>query len=476
MIFASNVFLFLYLPLFLGIYFICPQRARSLVIVLGSYIFYAWWRPDFLLLFMAITYLNYLFGLFIKVQLDREHPTKALHLLWLGIAGNLTTLAYFKYANFGAETLNLLLQPLGFNTLVLEKILLPLGISFYIFHALSYIIDIYRKNATPTHNIIDFAAFVALFPHLVAGPILRYSKMAPQLALRTHNMDLFSLGVCRFMQGFIMKVLIADNLASLNILFLSQHNLSLIEAWLGLLASSLQLYFDFAGYSCMAIGLALMMGFHFPENFNQPYVSQSITEFWQRWHLTLAHFLRDYVYLPLVRRRFTGPLTALVYTMLLSGLWHSGSFAFLSWGLFFGLAMVVERRFNLSTRLGSPYRFLRNARTMLLAALSMPLFFTNDLAHSLQIYAALFGMNGLGNLDLFVLGASQLSLAFIFLAIAWVVLAGRHNLRFYAGTPTTPSTVRRVSGWNAMWLWLGFAISLTSLAAHSFSPFLYFEF
>nr|WP_319527874.1 MBOAT family O-acyltransferase [Pseudomonas laurentiana] len=475
MIFASNVFLFLYLPLFLAVYFLARPQWRSTVIVAASYIFYAWWRPDFLLLFVAITYWNYGFGLRIKARLDAGDKRWAFRLLWIGIIGNLSTLGYFKYANFGAEVLAALLAPLGINTFTLETIFLPLGISFYVFHALSYIVDIYRKDATPTNNFIDFAAFVALFPHLVAGPILRYSQLAPQLRQRTHSLELFSLGVCRFMLGFIMKVLIADQLAPINVLFVSEGTLQLSDAWFGLVVSTLQLYFDFAGYSHMALGLALMMGFRFPENFNQPYVSQSITEFWARWHMTLAHFLRDYVYMPLVRKRIAGALPALVYTMLLSGLWHGASFAFICWGLFFGFGMVIERTFDLATKVTTPYHLGRNLRTVLLITLSMPLFFTNDLRHSLDIYQALFGFNGVGSLELYVLGASKMAMSFAAVALCWLILAGTNNVRYYAGNKEH-YFMRHVGGLKAMLLWCGFGLALSSLAAHSFSPFLYFQF
>lgn len=475
MIFASNVFLFLYLPVFLLVYFLSRPQWRSTVIVAASYLFYAWWRPDFLLLFVGITYWNYWFGLRIKARLDAGDKRWAFRLLWIGIIGNLSTLGYFKYANFGADVLATLLAPLGINTFTLETIFLPLGISFYVFHALSYIVDIYRKDATPTNSFIDFAAFVALFPHLVAGPILRYSQLAPQLRHREHSLELFSLGVCRFMLGFIMKVLIADQLAPIASLFISEGTLQMGDAWFGLMVSTLQLYFDFAGYSHMALGLALMMGFRFPENFNQPYVSQSVTEFWARWHMTLAHFLRDYVYMPLVRKRIAGAMPALVYTMLLSGLWHGASFAFICWGLFFGLAMVTERKLGIATKITTPYNLWRNLRTFFLIIVSMPLFFTSNLAHSIEIYKAMFGFNGTGNLDLYVLGASKMAMSFALVAVAWLILSGINNVRFYAGNKQQ-YFMRHVGGMKMLLLWAGFALALSSLAAHSFSPFLYFQF
>ena len=255
MIFASNVFLFLFLPVFLLCYYLARDHWRSYVIVLGSYLFYAWWRPDFLLLFVAISYWNYWFGLRIKARVDAGEKKIAFRLLTVGVIGNLATLGYFKYANFGADVLVAVLEPLGINTFTLEHIILPLGISFYVFQALSYIVDIYRRNAEPTHRFVDFAAYIALFPQLIAGPILRYSLIDKQLKNRTHSLELFSLGACRFMLGFIKKVLIADSLAPMNTLFISGGgDLQMADAWFGLFISALQLYFDFSGYSDMAIG------------------------------------------------------------------------------------------------------------------------------------------------------------------------------------------------------------------------------
>ncbi|SDU34955.1 MBOAT family O-acyltransferase [Halopseudomonas salegens] len=475
MVFSSNIFLFMFLPAFLLLYYVVGSRWRSLVIVLGSYLFYSWWRPDFLLLFVGITYWNYWFGLRIKANLDSDNKQRAFRWLTVGVIGNLATLGYFKYANFGVDVITAALEPLGINTFTLERIILPLGISFYVFQAISYIVDIYRKQAEPTRSLIDFAAYIALFPQLIAGPIVRYKLIDLQLKQRTHSMELFSLGVSRFMVGFIQKVLIADSLAPLSAMFLSESEPQVVDAWLGLLASVVQLTFDFSGYSNMAIGLGMMMGFRFPENFNQPFMAQSITEFWQRWHMTLGDFLRDYVYMPIVRRRMAGPLVALVYTMLLSGFWHGASFAFILWGLFFGVTMVVERRLGIATKINTPYNVWRNARTFLLLNLSMPLFHTGDLRHSLDIYAGLFGFNGLGNLEGYVYGASLMSISFLVVALTWWFFTGRINLRYYAGEQEG-YFMQHVSSLSALFLWAGFVLALTRLAANSFSPFLYFQF
>lgn len=226
----------------------------------------------------------------------------------------------------------------------------------------------------------------------------------------------------------------------------------------------------------MAIGLGMMMGFRFAENFNQPYIAQSITEFWQRWHMTLADFLRDYVYMPLVRKRLVGMLTGLVITMMLSGLWHGPSFAFIFWGLFFGIAMVIERRLGIATKINTPYNFWRNARCMFLLASCMPLFFTGALPHALQIYKALIGLNGIGSLDLYWFGTSAMTMTFTLIALLWIVIAGSINIRYYASAGQQPYFMQHVSGFGTLLLWLGFLLTITRLAANSFSPFLYFQF
>jgi alginate O-acetyltransferase complex protein AlgI len=475
MVFTSNVFLFLFLPVFLLIYFAAKDSWRATVIVLGSYTFYAWWRPDFLLLFVGITYWNYWFGLRIKSRLDAGRDKTAFRLLCLGVVGNLSTLGYFKYANFGFDTLNTVLAPLGVNTFTLEHIILPLGISFYVFHALSYLVDIYRKDATPTNRFIDFAAFVALFPHLVAGPILRYSLLAPQLRQRTHSLELFSLGVCRFMLGFIKKVLIADSLAPMGTVILGESDPQMVEAWFGMFISLVQLYFDFSGYSDMAIGLAMMMGFRFAENFNQPLLCQSLTEFWRRWHLTLADFLRDYVYVPLIRSKRMGADGALFSTMLLSGFWHGASFAYICFGLYFAVLMVLERRMGWVTKIGEPYRLWRNLLALFLVLGVMPFFITGDFAHATRLLAGMAGLNGIGDLSSYAIETSQMTLAFTLVAVVWLVLAGRINLRFYAGHQEG-YVMQRVGGLSMLLLWGAFGLSLSRLAASSFSPFLYFQF
>lgn len=474
MIFASNVFLFLYLPLFLVIYYLARPQWRSLVILAGSYLFYAWWRPDFLLLFVAVSAWNYQFGRLVFARRDSA-PKAAFRLLSVAVIGNLAALGYFKYANFGADVLNQVLQPLGINTFTLEHIILPLGLSFYLFQAISYVVDVYRGTARPARHFVDFAAYIALFPQLIAGPILHYRTIDRQLRQREHNWDLFSLGVCRFMLGFVKKVLIADSLAPLANQFLSNPEPGFADAWLGTAVAFIQLYFDFSGYSDMAIGLGMMMGFRFAENFNQPFLAMSFTEFWRRWHLTLADFLQNYVYRPLVKSCGVSAGRALFVTMLLSGIWHGASFAFFFFGLVTAIVMLLERRFRWVTTPRTPYSGRRHLLNLLLMIMMMGFFTTGDLAHSLKIHQGMLGLAGIGNLEPYLLANSTLTLCFVVVAVAWLAIAGRINLRYYANEGAS-YVMQNVRGWQAALLWLGFALAVSRLAANSFSPFLYFQF
>lgn len=327
MVFSSNIFLFAFLPLFLLCYYLTPWRAKSGLILVFSYLFYAWWRPDFLGLLVGVTLVSYGFALAMG---NTHDETRRYRLLTTGVTLNLLALGYFKYANFGIDSLNVALIGLGFQSIEFTHVLLPIGLSFYIFHAISYLVDIYRREAPPARNLIDFAAFIALFPHLVAGPVLRYHLLAEQFRSRTHSLDRFARGCVVFMIGFCKKVLIADSVSPLADAAFAAPLPTLADAWLGAVAYTIQLFFDFSGYTDMAIGLALMIGFVFPENFNDPYISRSITEFWKRWHMSLSNWLREYLYVSLGgnRKGLVRTYVNLFLTMLLGGLWHGANWTF----------------------------------------------------------------------------------------------------------------------------------------------------
>lgn len=470
MVFSSQVFLFLFLPLFLAIYYLTPARHRSLVILLGSYSFYGWWRVDFLLLFILVTIWN-----FVLSQKIITHQSHDLGKWWLrlGVTGNLCVLGYFKYANFGVDSLNALMDRFGFVPLSFGAVILPIGISFYIFQAISYLMDVYRRDTPPCPKFIDFAAFIALFPQLIAGPVLRYKDLADQFAGRTHSYGKFAEGTSRFMQGFMKKVLIADTLAPIADAVFSNTMPSMADSWLGTLVYTLQLYFDFSGYSDMAIGLGLMMGFRFVENFNQPYISQSITEFWRRWHISLSTWLRDYLYIPLGGNRHGRAKTYrnLILTMLLGGLWHGANWTFILWGLWHGAWMAVERASGLPR--DNRFHPFRWAFCTLLVILGWVLFRADSLHQAWQLYGAMFGAGPIGlspDLALSISFLQQIAIAGALLLLVFQGMRARHvsinRLLLYR---------RIVPLLLAIQLPL-FLLAISRLIAASYSPFLYFQF
>ncbi|MFV3385705.1 MBOAT family O-acyltransferase [Pseudomonas sp. NY15364] len=483
MVFSSNVFLFLFLPIFLGLYYLCPNRGRNLLILIGSYTFYAWWRVDFLLLFAAVTLWNYVFALRIHAHAGTQAARR-----WVvaGVIGNLATLGYFKYANFGVANINAVLESMGMEPFVLTAVILPIGISFYIFQSISYLIDVYRRDTEPTHNLINFAAFIALFPQLIAGPVLRYKDLADQFTDRTHSIDKFSEGATRFMQGFVKKVFIADSLAPLVDHCFALENPSTGDAWLGMIAYTAQLYFDFSGYSDMAIGLGLMMGFRFMENFNQPYISQSITEFWRRWHISLSTWLRDYLYVPLGGNRHGtfNTYRNLFLTMLLGGFWHGANWTFLIWGAWHGTWLAIERALGVKAA-PTVFNPLKWAFTLLLVMLGWVIFRAENLEVAGRMYAALFSFADWHLSELTLAHITGLQMAT--LALAWVVIAVNGARQFLASRHHEPGLtlasagvalqaidLRMVAVRGA--LLLLFCASLLKLSAQSYSPFLYFQF
>ncbi len=461
MVFSSNIFLFAFLPLFLACYYLTPWRARSALILTFSWAFYAWWRPDFLALLVGVTAVSYGFALAIGASSEQAQRYR---LLSAGVTLNLLALAYFKYANFGVETLNAALLALGFNAVAFTHVLLPIGLSFYIFHAISYLVDIYRREAPPARNFVDFAAFIALFPHLVAGPVLRYHLLAEQFRSRVHSFGNFSRGCVVFMVGFCKKVLIADSVAPLVDAAFSAPVPTLADAWLGAAAYTIQLFFDFSGYTDMAIGLALMIGFVFPENFNDPYVSRSITEFWKRWHMSLSNWLREYLYVSLGgnRKGLLRTYVNLFLTMLLGGLWHGANWTFVLWGAWHGGVLILERYWQ--QRWGAPIlpEWLRVIKTMLLVIFGWVLFRAADLAGAGRMFAGMVGAHGMAfspsvawqvtpdRLMVLLIGV------LLVYAMPWLKRQGGAHLRYLL---------------LPLFLW-----AVATLSAQSFTPFLYFQF
>ena len=455
------------------VYYLLPFRWRSAWILVASYAFYAWWRVDFLLLFAGTTLFTYLLGRLIGRW--GESPRRARLALVVGVVGNLGVLGYFKYFNFGTDSLNALLVSLGGDPLGTLRVLLPIGISFYVFQAVSYLVDVYRGDVPAESNFFDVAAFIALFPQLIAGPILRYKDLSEQFKTRAHTFEGFSEGSLRFMVGLCKKVLIADAVAPLANAAFALPDPTFADAWLGALAYTIQLYFDFSGYSDMAIGLGLMMGFHFRENFDHPYVSKSVTEFWRRWHISLSSWLRDYLYIPLGgnRRGRTRTYLNLMTVMLLGGLWHGAAWTFVLWGALHGGALAVERVFK-ERGWRTPPPALALPLTLLLVIAGWVTFRASGLEGALGMYAGMMGLHGWGVSD--ALAWQLAPSALTTLVIAWVLVylvpwwrgfieARAHSSRLASFALTTSLAVLPL-----------FALGVLRLSADTFSPFLYFQF
>ncbi len=344
MVFSSNIFLFLFLPLTLLLYFAVPEklvgkRYKNFLLLAASLLFYAWGEPQYLVLLLISILGNYFFGILIEKKSPKFFIT-------LAVIFNLLLLCYFKYANFLVENLNQIL-PFKIN---LDKVHLPIGISFFTFHAISYLVDIYRKKCHAQRSLTDLTLYIAFFPQLIAGPIVRYNFIEKYLHYRRHNVFFVAYGVRRFLIGLGKKVIIANPLGEMAdaIFAMPDATLSTPLSWVGIVCYTFQIYFDFSGYSDMAVGLARIFGFKFPENFNYPYISRSIKEFWRRWHMSLSAWFRDYVYIPLGGNRVSASRQYfnLILVFFLCGLWHGASWNFIIWGMFHGFFLVVERLFD----------------------------------------------------------------------------------------------------------------------------------
>lgn len=466
MLFNSYAFLFFLLPLILGgYYWVCPKRWRSAWLVVCSYVFYGWWDWRYCGLLLLTTAVDYVVG----GQVARaEQPRTKRRWLTVSVVCDLGLLGFFKYYDLGAGTINALAQGLRWSdgVLPLLHLVLPVGISFYVFQAMSYSIDIYRGQARPAKTFLDFACYVSLFPQLVAGPIVRYRDMDEQLRERTHTWAKGSAGIALFVLGLSKKVLLADGIAPLADGAFGQSAPGLGAAWGGLLAYTLQIYFDFSGYSDMAVGLGLMLGFQFPQNFNSPYRATSLTEFWKRWHISLSSWLRDYLYIPLGGNR-KGPWRTYVnlfVTMLLGGLWHGASWTFMIWGGYHGLGLALERMHGKRSWAEHFPKAAQNAMTFVLVMLGWVFFRSPTLSAAGRYFRGLSGMNGWGSWP----DAGETAV------LSWMMLGLGVLLVFCA--KNTWEMARKPSIGFGLVLGLLFVICVGTLLVNSSSPFLYFQF
>ncbi|HML83883.1 MAG TPA: MBOAT family O-acyltransferase, partial [Bacteroidales bacterium] len=392
MVFSSIIFLLYFLPLFFIVYYFLPIRLRNLWIVLGSIFFYSWGAPKFIMVILGTTLLDF----FLVKWMDKtQEGNRKKAVLTIIVLINIGLLVYFKYSNFFIENLNEMLALIGVSGVHWTKLVLPIGISFYTFETITYVVDVYRKVHKPLDNYLDYQLYIILFPKLIAGPIVRYHDLADQITDRSRNENLeYRLtGFYRFIIGLSKKIFIANVLGKHADLVLSTDLVSLdtASAWSGLLAYAFQIYFDFSGYSDMAIGLCRMMGFVIPENFNSPYVSSSITEYWRRWHISLGSWMKNYLYIPLGGNRVSNyrHYLNLWLVFLASGFWHGASWNFIIWGAWHGLFLVIERAFLLSwyQRAG---RFVGTFFTFFFIFVGWVLFRTETLSEAIILYERLF--------------------------------------------------------------------------------------
>lgn len=468
MVFTTYIFVFYYLPLFLLVYFLLPFKFRNLWITLASYFFYGWWEPWFVCLMMFTTVMDFIWG---KV-ITRTGATRRQQKLAVAacVVTNLSFLGFFKYYMFAAGTLNRLLALVGVENFHVLKVVLPIGISFYTFHSLTYIVDLYRRHATPAKSFTDFSAFVALFPDLVAGPIIRYKTLAAQLAARDHTASRFASGICIFILGFAKKILLANPIGSVADAVFNTANPLPLDAWVGVLAYALQIYFDFCGYSDMAVGLGRMLGFEFLKNFDAPYRATSITDVWRRWHISLSSVLRDYLYFPLGGNRH-GPVRTyvnLAVVMLLGGLWHGAKWNFIVWGGYHGLLLGYERWRGKQ----SLYEFfpvpLQVGLTFLLMLFSWVLFRADSLTAAKHYYEAMFGLTSPARAAELVAASIYTPYRLIAMLVALILVFQPLQAHDWAQRPQTWGRVTVLAPL--------FAVCLVAMFGQAFNPFLYFQF
>lgn len=458
MVFSTPMFVFGFLPVFLAAYYTLPRAARNWLILLASTVFYAWWRADALIVLYAIAGGSYVAGAVATRARRQRVKTWAVR---IGVTFNLAILAWFKYTTFLLGNLN---TALGGDALTVPEIILPIGLSFLAFQSISYIIDVARGDAPPAKKLSDFLAFSSLFPQLIAGPVLRYKDLAHQFEERTHSLALFSRGLRRFVEGLAMKLLIADSVAPLADRMFSLGAPTMAEAWLGAVAYAIQLLFDFAGYSAMAIGLGLMIGFRFPENFDAPYISRSITEFWRRWHISLSRWLRDYLYVPLGGNRGGKARTYrnLLLTMVLGGIWHGANWTFVIWGIWHGGLMAIERALGAKTRETVWPRAIAWPLTMLFVILGWVVFRAETLGQAMSMYLGMTGFNGLAMRPELITLTAPTEVLFLLAGMALSVVP-RAALSRLSLAPVAQSAALS-------------ALCFVVLQARTDSPFLYFQF
>lgn len=482
MVFSSHLFMFYFLPLALLFYYCVPRRVRHLSLTLMSYVFYGWANPSFIFLMLFSTLIDYFCGLAIagasifsrqpimKLELGGTRNRRQKTALIISIVTNLSLLGFFKYFNFGIESYNGLMHAMGLSGWDnFWRITLPLGISFYTFQSMSYSIDVYLGDAKAIRNGTDFCCYVAMFPQLVAGPIIRFHEVAMQLENRTHTYEKFARGVAFFALGMAKKILLANPCGKIADMVFDAGSATALDAWFGAIAYGFQIYFDFSAYSDMAIGLGLFFGFVFPKNFDSPYHSKSITEFWQRWHLSLSNWLRDYLYIPLGGNRLGTRRTYvnLAMVMLLGGLWHGAAWNFVLWGAIHGGMLAFERAQGKDSFYRNLPSVVRTTITFAIVTITWVFFRATDIHSALAFIGNMFGagpkQDGTGLVGGLIYQPYYLLLFLVAAGVVWLA-------------PQTWDFTRKLT-WPKVAYCLGMLLlSIVILTSQSFNPFIYFMF
>ena len=466
MVFSSTIFLCVYLPLVLLGYYICPKKGRNLFLLIASLVFYAWGEPKYVFLMIFSILVNYIFGRLMDKNRGRQKRMKLL--LVLSVVIDIGLLSVFKYTDFIITNVNAIFG----SSFDLLNIALPIGISFYTFQAMSYTIDVYRDDVRVQKNLIDFGMYITMFPQLIAGPIVRYADVQDQLAERSVTTADFSEGVMRFVVGLGKKVLLANQMGAVwSEIYALGGDVSALMAWTGAIAYTFQIYFDFSGYSDMAIGLGRMFGFKFPENFRYPYQSVSITDFWRRWHITLSTWFKEYLYIPLGGNRcgLARQALNLLIVWSLTGFWHGAGWNFVMWGLYYFVILFIEKLFLLKALDKLPKLF-RHVYALLLIVIGWVIFASDDVGVLLPYLGSMFGANGaVGGMDVYTLFTKAVLL--IICCVASTELPKRLFLSATgAMNEKAAFTIKSVMTIALL------ALSMILLIGDSYNPFLYFRF
>jgi alginate O-acetyltransferase complex protein AlgI len=478
MSFASPVFLWFFMPATLIAYWALPRSWRNGIVAVASLLFYTWGAGPYTVLLLSAIAVNYTAGLIIDADRYADRPGVRRAVLYAAVGWDLAILAIWKYAGFASQQIDALSGALGLGNSPIIELALPIGISFFTFHHISYVVDVYRHSRRAQKSPVQFVTYIAMFPQLVAGPIVRYHEIAEQLAdTKRNRADDFALGFPRFAWGLTKKVVIADTIAPVAdaAFATSAGDMTTATAWLGALAYTLQLYFDFSGYSDMAIGLGLMIGFKLPENFDRPYSAVSITDFWRRWHMSLSRWFRDYVYIPLGGNRGGTMATYrnLIIIFIATGFWHGANWTFLVWGLYHGALMLIERATGWGTvEATGPYLYFRRALTFLLVVVGWVFFRAESMGQALSVLRHMFVPSGFGLPEAVAVSLTNTRSVMLVLALLVVLLPGS----FVLGRILEASRTRRAVATRFAVMAFAGPYAAVLVAAGTFSPFLYYQF